>query len=110
MLFVIIEHFRDGDAMPVYRRFRDRGRLASGEFRYVASWATADLSRCYQVMECGDRALLEVWMAQLKRSRRIRSGERDDVTGIDSGDHAVAVTCAQAPLLSPSLADGRIRS
>jgi hypothetical protein len=28
MQFVIVERFRDGDPVPVYRRFRDRGRLA----------------------------------------------------------------------------------
>jgi len=64
MLYMIIERFRDGNAIPVYRRFRDRGRLASDELRYVASWVTADLMRCYQIMECDDRALLDAWMAQ----------------------------------------------
>jgi len=28
MLFMIIENYRGGDAAPVYRRFRERGRLA----------------------------------------------------------------------------------
>ncbi|HLB08527.1 MAG TPA: DUF3303 family protein [Gemmatimonadaceae bacterium] len=64
MLYMIIEHFRDGNAVPVYRRFRERGRLAPDELRYVASWVTSDLKRCYQVMECDDRALLEDWIAQ----------------------------------------------
>lgn len=64
MLFMIIEHFRHGDAAPVYRRFRERGRLAPDGLTYVNSWITADLSRCYQVMECGDRALLAQWMAE----------------------------------------------
>ncbi len=27
MLFMVIEHFKDGDAPSVYRRFRDRGRM-----------------------------------------------------------------------------------
>ena len=27
MLYMIIEHFRGGDPVPVYRRFRDEGRL-----------------------------------------------------------------------------------
>ena len=63
MLYLIIEDFRDGDAVPVYRRFRDSGRLAPGGLTYVASWVTPDLTRCYQVMECDDRALLDEWMS-----------------------------------------------
>ena len=63
MLFMVIEHFRDGDARPVYRRFRARGRLAPEGLRYVASWVTTDRRDCYQVMECDDEALLEQWMS-----------------------------------------------
>ena len=63
MLFMIIEHFRAGDARPVYARFRERGRLARDGLRYVSSWVTPDLTRCYQVMECDDRALLDEWIA-----------------------------------------------
>ena len=66
MLFMILERFRDGDPVPVYRRFRDRGRLAPDGLRYVSSWVTDDLRLCYQVMECDDRALLDQWMAQWK--------------------------------------------
>ena len=61
MLFLVIEHF-NGDPAPVYRRFRDQGRLAPDGLRYVSSWVTEDLQRCYQVMECDDRALLDAWM------------------------------------------------
>ena len=64
MLYMIIETFRDGDARPVYRRFRDRGRLAPDGLRYVASWVSEDMARCFQVMECDDRALLDAWMVQ----------------------------------------------
>ena len=63
MLYMIVEHFRNGDAAPVYERFRARGRLAPEGLRYVCSWVTADLARCYQVMECDDAALLHAWMA-----------------------------------------------
>ena len=63
MLFMVIEHFRDGDARPVYDRFRQRGRLAPDALRYVNSWDTDDLRHCYQVMECDDRRLLDEWIA-----------------------------------------------
>ena len=64
MLFMIVEHFRDGDPLPVYRRFRDEGRLAPEGLRYVASWVTDDFRRCFQIMECQDRALLAQWTAR----------------------------------------------
>jgi hypothetical protein len=63
VIFMIVEHFRNGDAKPVYDRFRRRGRLAPDGLRYVDSWVTPDLGRCYQVMECDDRALLDEWMS-----------------------------------------------
>jgi hypothetical protein len=63
MLFMVVERFRNGDPIPVYRRFRDRGRLAPDGLRYVNSWVTDDFRVCYQVMECEDRALLDAWIA-----------------------------------------------
>ena len=65
MLYMIIEDFK-GDPVPVYRRFRDHGRLAPEGLRYVNSWVTQDLQRCYQVMECDDRALLQQWIDHWK--------------------------------------------
>ena len=64
MLYMIIETFKNRDAVPVYRRFRDHGRLAPDVLTYVSSWVTADMTRCYQVMECADPRLLEQWMAR----------------------------------------------
>ena len=63
MLYLLVESFRGGDPGPVYARFREQGRLAPDGLKYVASWVTTDLARCYQVMECDDPKLLEVWMA-----------------------------------------------
>jgi hypothetical protein len=62
MLFMVVEHFRDG-AAPVYRRFRERGRLAPEGLTYVDSWVDASLSRCFQLMECDDLGLLQQWVA-----------------------------------------------
>jgi hypothetical protein len=62
MHYLIIEHFRGRDPVPVYRRFRERGRLAPEGLAYVSSWITDDLAHCYQVMACADRALLDEWI------------------------------------------------
>ena len=60
---MVIEHFRNGEAAPIYRRFHEKGRMMPDGLRYISSWITADLTRCYQVMECDDRRLLEEWMS-----------------------------------------------
>jgi hypothetical protein len=60
---MVIEHFRNGDAAPVYRRFREKGRMAPEGLGYVSSWVTSDMTRCYQIMEAPDRALLDEWMS-----------------------------------------------
>jgi hypothetical protein len=62
MLYMIIEHYRSGPR-PVYERFRARGRLAPDGLKYINSWVTPDLQRCYQVMECDEPPLLETGMA-----------------------------------------------
>ncbi len=62
MHYMIIEHFRGGDATPVYHRFRERGRLAPAGLEYITSWVTDDMTTCYQVMACDERALLDQWI------------------------------------------------
>lgn len=42
---MIIERFKNQDPVPVYRRFRDRGRLAPEGLRYVSSWVEEKLER-----------------------------------------------------------------
>jgi uncharacterized protein DUF3303 len=64
MLYMVVEHFRDGDPVPVYRRFREQGRLAPDGLRYVASWVTEDLRRCYQLMESDDPSLVHQWASR----------------------------------------------
>lgn len=61
-LYMVVENFRGGDPVAVYRRFRDKGRMAPDGLTYVSSYVTEDLKRCYQLME-GDRALLDQWIA-----------------------------------------------
>ncbi len=63
MLYMIVEHFKNKDAVAVYCRFRDRGRLAPKGLTYISSWVDEKMERCFQIMETEDRALLEQWMA-----------------------------------------------
>jgi hypothetical protein len=63
MLFMVIETFRNQDALPIYRRVRERGRLIPDGVEFVDSWVSADLGRCFQLMRCDDVALLQRWIA-----------------------------------------------
>lgn len=63
MLFMVVEYFKNNDPLPVYRRFRDRGRLAPEGVRYISSWVDERLERCFQIMEADERELLDRWMA-----------------------------------------------
>jgi uncharacterized protein DUF3303 len=60
----MVEHFKGGDPVPVYRRFRDQGRLAPAGLTYVASWVDTTFERCYQLMETDDRQRLDDWIAR----------------------------------------------
>ena len=63
MLYLVIETFRGGDPVPVYRRFRDQGRMMPPGIEYKGSWVTSDLRRCFQIMECAERRQLDEWIA-----------------------------------------------
>jgi uncharacterized protein DUF3303 len=63
MLFMVIERFRDNAVADIYARVREGGRALPDGLRYVDSWVRADLSGCFQVMECDDAARLQEWIA-----------------------------------------------
>jgi hypothetical protein len=62
-LYMVVEHFKNKDAVAVYRRFRDSGRMMPDGLLYVSSWVDEKLERCYQLMETHDRRLFDEWMA-----------------------------------------------
>jgi hypothetical protein len=61
-LHMVVEHFKGGDAVLVYRRFRDA--LAPAGSSYVSSWLDTKLKRCFRLMETDDPTLLDQWLAQ----------------------------------------------
>lgn len=38
MLFMIIERYKNRDALAVYRRARDQGRMMPEGLKYIGSW------------------------------------------------------------------------
>lgn len=62
MLYMIVERFKNGDAVPVYRRFRERGRLAPEGLTYVSSWVATSFGVAFQLMETEDRRLIDEWI------------------------------------------------
>jgi hypothetical protein len=92
-LYMVIERFKHGDPVPVYRRFGERGRLAPEGLRYVDSWVNTGLTLCYQVMETDDPALLDEWIAQWS-----------DI--VDFEVHPVIKSADAAAKIAPRLASG----
>lgn len=64
MLYMVIEHFKDGNATPIYQRFRERGRLMPPGLTYIASWVEQGFGRCFQLVECDDAELLWQWISR----------------------------------------------
>ncbi|HJY30359.1 MAG TPA: DUF3303 family protein [Pyrinomonadaceae bacterium] len=60
---MIVEHFKNGDPLPIYRRFREHGRLAPEGLNYISSWVDEKLERCFQLMETNDVTQLNEWIA-----------------------------------------------
>lgn len=84
MLFMVVERFRPGGVPAIYQRLKDQGRSLPNGLTYQASWISADLGRCFQVMECSDLALLQEWVlnwGELVISRSCRSCRRRSQIG-----------------------------
>ena len=62
MLYMVIERFKNRDAVAVYRRYREQGRMAPEGLKYIDSWVEPNYDRCFQLMECDDKRLFQEWM------------------------------------------------
>ncbi len=64
MLFMVIERFKNRDAVSVYRRHREHGRMMPEGLTYLESWVEPNFDRCFQLMECDDPHLFRQWTAR----------------------------------------------
>src|SRR5207302_833794 len=55
MLFMVIENFRNGDAVAVGKRFKQSGRMLPEGVDYQASWVDSGGMRCFQIMQARRR-------------------------------------------------------
>ena len=62
MLYMVIERFKNRDAVAVYRRYQEQGRMAPEGLKYIDSWVEPNYDGCFQLMECDDKRLFQQWM------------------------------------------------
>ncbi len=61
MRYMIIETFEPAEAPAIYQRLGERGRSLPEGLAYLDSWVSAEMDRCFQLMECDDKSLIDGW-------------------------------------------------
>lgn len=62
MLFMVVEKYKPGTAAQIYERVKERGRMIPPGLEYIDSWVDMSVSKCFQLMNTNDRALLDEWI------------------------------------------------
>ena len=62
MLYMVVEHFKEGAAPEIYLRFRTKGRMMPEGLDYISSWINLDFKVCWQLMQTEDFALFDRWI------------------------------------------------
>jgi Protein of unknown function (DUF3303) len=60
MLLMVIANFKNGDAVAVGARFKQRGRMLPEGLCDHASWMDSAKMRCFQIMEARDQELFRI--------------------------------------------------
>ena len=63
MLFMVVEKFKNQDGKAVYAKLRESGRALPDGLKFISSYVSADLGRCFQLMETDDVTLFQRWIA-----------------------------------------------
>jgi hypothetical protein len=62
MLFMVIERFKNGDAVPIGQRFKLHGRTLPESVTYHLSWVDSTGTRCFQLTEAPNPESLVSWV------------------------------------------------
>ena len=63
---MIVEYFKNNDPKPVYRRFREQGRLTPEGLKFISSWVDDKMEKCFQLMETDNQSLIDEWIINWK--------------------------------------------
>jgi len=66
MLYMVVERFKDGAAVQIYQRLREKGRMMPPGLEYVSSWIDHDFKMCFQLMRTEEVSLFSPWMEAWK--------------------------------------------
>jgi hypothetical protein len=64
MLYMVIERFKPGAAVEVYRRAKEKGRMLPDGLEYIDSWVDLNFETCFQLMRTGNEALFQDWIGR----------------------------------------------
>jgi hypothetical protein len=64
MLFMVVERYKPGAAVEIYRRAQQRGRLLPDGLEYLDSWVDLDFKTCFQLMRTENEELFQQWVSQ----------------------------------------------
>ena len=56
---MVVEKYKPGTAAQIYERVKERGRMIPPGLEYIDSWVDMSVSKCFQLMNTNDRALLD---------------------------------------------------
>jgi hypothetical protein len=62
MLFMVVERYKPGTAGQIFERVKELGRMIPPGLEYIDSWVDMSVSKCFQLMNTNDRALLDRWI------------------------------------------------
>jgi hypothetical protein len=66
MLYMVVEHFKEGAAPEIYRRAHEKGRMLPDGLEYISSWVDLEFTTCYQLMRTEDPSLFTAWIEAWK--------------------------------------------